>query len=348
MGKSRWLSLVVLAALVGVAAAGPVLAPYTAGKLMVSLPQGWKVTTDLDKGVVAAQQDPSRKDAAVVLLIVQPRATTTEDQLLDAIASGVCKDLKIAKRDTLAGGHGRMIIGDGTIDGVAARVGLIALVANGGAVVGVLAARPADFEALGGVPFVTTIVGTMRAADSAPPPAVEPPPTTGAARPITKPARDRYGSLIVPPVGRKVEIAELAGEWSSDGAGVMAYVNSGTGTYAGFSSAQTSETWTIDAKGNVASDASYAVADEHSARGGREKKVGTASIDANNVLTVQWKNAANPVVHYIIRGWVEFAAMTVITLNGPFYQDGVPAKLIANPNADSYRDGLWARARPAK
>ena len=89
-----------LAALIAVAAsASPVaLAPYERRPLTVSLPKGWTITAHVDQGSIAAQQDPGRKDAAIVLLLLPTSTTATEDQLLDAIAGNVSKDLRVKSR----------------------------------------------------------------------------------------------------------------------------------------------------------------------------------------------------------------------------------------------------------
>ena len=244
------------------------------------------------------------------------------------------------------------MVGDGTINGQKARVGAIAIVGSGNAVVGLLAATGRDFEELGGTQLVISILGTMKATTSA---SAERPQDarrardrrTGAGLPITQPVLDHYGSLIVPPLDRKVELSELVGEWRNDGAGIKSYVNSGTGTYAGFSSAQTTDDWTIDAKGDVFNIGTYAVANEKGAHGGTVKQAGTASLDANMVLTVRWKDKGDE-VHYLIRGWVELPAITVLNLNGPYYAAGVPADVIANPKGNAYLDKLWARKRATK
>ncbi|HTR52460.1 MAG TPA: hypothetical protein VMJ10_17220 [Kofleriaceae bacterium] len=339
----------VLAALVATAEAQPVaLQPFDSGKVIVSLPSGWKVSADSASGAIAAQQDPSRKDEAVVIVMVQASTTVTEDKLLDALAANVAKDLKVVTRDTLPGGRGRKLIGDATIGGVKARLGAIALVSNGGAVVGMLAAKTADFDRLGGIELVARILASMKAsapsADASPreAPAGD---TAPPAIPITRPVVDTYGYPVVPAPSRAIVVSDLKGGWQNGGGALKVYVNTGTGKSGGFSSAQTTESWTFDGKGNVTSAASYAVVDSTTAKGGHETRTGKATIDSNMVLTIHWNSKDNPVVHYIIRGWVELPDATVARLNGPFYNDGVPPNLIANPTADAYRDSLWARTR---
>ena len=338
---TRW-APIILCMLVGLAAAKPVpLEPYDAsGKLTVLLPTGWKVTADLDKGVVSAQQDPDRNDAAVLLVIIQPTATATEDQLLDAIAGSVSKDLKVARRDTLPGGRGRLLIADGTIDKIQARIGAIAVVANGSSVITLLASRTTEFDKLGGIELVTTVLTSMKA--TAAPPSAPPAPPQG----IQAPAVDANGRLVVPPLGRKVALAELAGEWRQDDSSIASYVTSSTGAYGGFDSIAITANWTLDAKGNAFSSSVATTAGRGGAHQVVEKKYGTATLAPNMVLSIAWQNGTTQ--HYLLRGWVELPAITVITLNGPWYQGGVPSDVLGDPKIGTNLNAQWARKRAAK
>src|SRR5262249_48685837 len=119
----------------------PALEPVSSGELTVSLPKGWKITTDASKGIFLAQRDPARKDAPAVLVMVQASGVTaTEDQLLDAVAAMVARDLKVVERQALPGG-GSVLVGDGRAGDVPVRVGVLAVAGNGGAIVALLASR---------------------------------------------------------------------------------------------------------------------------------------------------------------------------------------------------------------
>jgi hypothetical protein len=67
-------------------ATGPIpVVTVTSGGVTVSLPEGWKTTSDASRGVFIGQQDPSREGSAVMMVMVQPTGVTAiEDQLLDA------------------------------------------------------------------------------------------------------------------------------------------------------------------------------------------------------------------------------------------------------------------------
>jgi hypothetical protein len=315
------------------------LEPYdAAGKLTVSLPKGWKITADPDSGVIAAQQDPSRTDAAAVLLVVQASASATEDQLLDLLSSSVSKDLKAGKRGSLPGGHGRTLLTDGTIDNIKVKIGAVAIVANGSAVVCLLASKTTDFDKLGGMELVTTILGSMKATGGTT--AAAPAPDT---QTYDKPTLDSYGHLVVPPLGRKITLADFAGEWRQDDSAITSYVSSSTGAYAGFSSVATTENWTMDAKGNVFSNFVGTTGGNGGAHQIVEKKTGTATLAPNMVLTLVWKTGTEK--HYLVRGWVEFPEMTVMVLNGPWYKDGVPSDVLGDPKIGTNLNNKWVRIR---
>jgi uncharacterized membrane protein YdfJ with MMPL/SSD domain len=94
-------------------AAMPALEPVASGELTVSLPKGWKVTTDATKGLFLAQRDPAKKDAPVALVLVQASGVNaTEDQLLDGVAAMIAKDMKVVNRQARPGG-GTVLVGDG-------------------------------------------------------------------------------------------------------------------------------------------------------------------------------------------------------------------------------------------
>ena len=338
---------VMICLLAGTAWARPTaLEPYDAsGKLTVSLPRAWKVTADLDKGMIVAQQDPSRSDAAAVILVIQPDPTATEDQLLDVVAGSVSKDLKVRKREALPGGRGHTMIADGTADGIKIRLGAVAIVANGASLVCLLASRPDDFDRLGGIDLVTSIIASLKTAPAAqppPPPAEQAPPAPAA----TAAPAIANGRLVVPPLDHKVALAELAGEWRQDDSVTTRYVSASTGAYAGFDSIATTEHWTLDGKGGVFSSFLATVAGNGGARQIKEKKGGTVTLAPSNVITLHWKGAAEQ--HYLLRGWVELPTMTVMTLNGPWYQGGVPADVLADPHKGFNLDQHWVRARPAR
>ncbi len=332
--------LILVCVSAGSASANAPLAPYNAGKLTVSLPTGWKVTADLDKGVIAAQQDPAHNDAAAVLLMIQPSTTSTEDQLLDTVASSISKDLKVAKREALSGG-GHVMIADGTMESIKVRLGVIAIASGGSALVCVLVAKPGEFDKLGGIGLVTgilTSVKTKGAAASSPPPSQ--PPVQAA------PATTPNGKLIVPPLDHKLAVSELDGEWRHDDGVLQDYVDRVTGRPAGFDALRYNDKWTFDGKGGVYSEF-FGIATS----GGTSKKIvenkgGAVSFDSNMVMTIKWK--VGPQQEFLVRGLIELPTMTVITFNGPWYDKGVPADVLADRTHGTNFDQQWIRKKGSK
>jgi hypothetical protein len=312
----------------GIALANAPLAPYDAGKLTVSLPKGWTVTADLDKGVIAAQQDPAHKDAAAVLLMIQPSTTSTEDQLLDLVASSMSKDLKVAKREALSGG-GRVMIADGTIESLKVRLGVIAIASGGSALVCVLVAKPAAFDQLGGIGLVTSILTSVK--------------TAGAPAAQTAPATTPNGKLIVPPLDHKLALSELAGEWRHDEGVLQDYVDRVTGRPAGFDALRYTDKWTFDGKAGVYSEFFGIVTSGGTSKKIVENRGGAVSLDSNMVMTIKWKGAAQQ--EYLVRGIIELPTMTVITFNGPWYDKGVSADVLADPTHGTNLDQHWIRKK---
>jgi hypothetical protein len=321
-------TLLVLACLLRTATASPALVPYDSGKLTVSLPKGWKVTSDPDHGLIAAQEDPARNDSAAVLLLVQPATTSTEDQLLDLVASSISKDLVVAKREArVRGGH--VMVADGTASGIKVRVGVFAIAGGGSALVCLLAAKPDEFDKLGGLELVTTMMGSIVTAK------VE-------AAPATTP----NGKLIVPPLTHAMPLSDLAGEWKHDDGITTTYVDRQTGSYAGFDAVRYTDKWTFDGKTGVTSEF-FGITTAHGVSTKVvENKPGVATLGSDNVLTIKWKTG--PQQEYILRGLVELPTLTVITLTGPWYDKGVPADTIADPTKATNLDQHWVRKKRAK
>ena len=164
-----WKVVVAVCLAVSTAQAKPALEPHDVGGVSVSTPKGWAFTGDATKGMAVAQQDPKRKDAAQLLVIVSANATATDDQVLDQISGQAMTGLKLVKRGTGPGNAGKLLVADGTVDGITVRLGAIAVGANGGMVVGVLIAKQSEFDALGGTDLVASVLGSLRATAPAAP-----------------------------------------------------------------------------------------------------------------------------------------------------------------------------------
>src|SRR5262245_57873514 len=161
-----------------IARASPIaLETYTGTGFSVSVPRGWKVVADEKQGTLVANEDPTRKDAALLMLIARAvgPGQATEDQVLD-VAVKQLAGFTISQRAALPGGRGHALIADGTVEGAAVRAGVVVLVESGRAVVGMLAARSADFDRLGALQLVVDVMASLAigAAKPAPPPARNP------------------------------------------------------------------------------------------------------------------------------------------------------------------------------
>ncbi|HUJ60140.1 MAG TPA: hypothetical protein VLX92_16655 [Kofleriaceae bacterium] len=157
---TRALVVALVAGLCAVAYAEPALAPHTAKTFTVSLPKGWNVV-DQDN-VVAAQQDPRRQDAAVVMCAVQASGVDkSEEELLTLFAQKIATNLEVRETAPVPGGKGHALLADGTVGGIAVRVGAIALVDHGAGAVCALAAKADDFDGLGGARLALDVLASV-------------------------------------------------------------------------------------------------------------------------------------------------------------------------------------------
>lgn len=317
-----WKVVVAVCVAVAIAHAKPLaLEAHDVGGVSISTPQGWTFSGDATKGIAIAQQDPKRKDAAQLLVIVSPSATATEDQILDTISAQAMAGLKIVKRGAGPGGAGKLLVADGTVDGVAARLGAIAVASGGGMVVGVLIAKQTEFAALGGTDLVVSVLGSLKA------PAAPAAPGGDA---VMQPQFDSYGTQILPLPTRRITLADLAGTWAQDDGSSKAYVDS-NGVYAGHSSVSTRTTWKIDAKGNVTSAFTGVTTGIGGGYAHDENTTGKLAFDDRGLVVLTWKGAARQ--SYILRGWFVGKDVVVMNLIGPFYDSSQPTnEQLANPS----------------
>ncbi len=148
--------------------AAPTLRTYAAKDFSIDLPSGWKTTVDEAAGTIIAQQDPKRADAAV-LIIVAAKADATADQVLDAVTTQLGGTAKTVRREAF--GAGKLLVADAIVEGVQARIGAIAVSANGGIVCAALVSRTDAFDGLGGTTTVASVLQSMRSSSAAAAPA---------------------------------------------------------------------------------------------------------------------------------------------------------------------------------
>ena len=320
------------------AAAAPVLTSYDAKSFTLSVPKGWTVVADASKGMVVAQQDPKRKDAAQLLVIVSTGGGSTDDQLLDMMLKSIAS-AKVIKRESLPNGVGKLLIAEGTSDGIKVRLGAIAASSSSGAIVGLLISKVDEFDALGGTATVGAVLASIKlpGATTTAPPA----PTSGSKETMT-PTYDAYNNLIVPPPQRAITQADLVGEWKNTGKSIKGYVNTSTRGYAGYSAVVADKAWSIDAKGNLRQ--MYNGVHVSNAGGGTFQvngdAIGTLTIASDRVITVAKGDAPQ---YFLLRGWFVGPELTVMRITGPFYDVKDISDDIRSDKVGGNLDEMWVR-----
>jgi hypothetical protein len=145
---------------------------------------------------------------------------------------------------------------------------------------------------------------------------------------------------VAPVAGRTLRIADLAGEWGRDDGINTRYVDRATGAYAGTDSLHFTERWTITAAGGISLDF-FGI---QNCRKIVEKSTGVVTLSADGILVIRMTNEQR----YVLRGWQEGPDITVMTLNGPWYAEGIPADIIRNPAQGVNLDKHWVRLSKTK
>lgn len=135
---------------------------------------------------------------------------------------------------------------------------------------------------------------------------------------------------------RTITVTDLAGEWGENDGITTRYVDRYTGTYAGFESLHFTNKWTITKRGEI-------FLDFFGIQNGRkisEKSSGTVTL-AGGVLVIKMSNTQR----YVLRGWLETPEMTIMTLNGPWYDDPIPKNIFTDPEQGWNLDKNWVRKK---
>ena len=144
------------------------------------------------------------------------------------------------------------------------------------------------------------------------------------ARPVAEPAR------------RTLAVGDLAGEWGRQDGINTRYVDAHSGAYAGTDSIHFTEKWQITASGTISLDF-FGI---HNGRRITETATATVTLAPDGILVVHKPNEQR----FVLRGWEETPEMTVMTLNGPWYES-IPADVVANPGIGVNLDQRWVRLR---
>jgi len=153
-----------------------------------------------------------------------------------------------------------------------------------------------------------------------------------AAQPLTP-----EGKVLIPMPSRQLTVADLEGEWGETAGFSTTYVDRYTGAYAGTDSLHFRNQLTITRNGGFVSDF-FAI------RNGKkiiDKTTGTVSVNGR-ILSIRQKNTAK----YVIRGWLELADMTILTVCGPWYDDDViPEAIFTSDQQGANLNANWIRKK---
>ena len=154
------------------------------------------------------------------------------------------------------------------------------------------------------------------------------------------------GTIKVPKPRRLLTQGDLVGDWHQDDSGGKWYYNS-SGQYTGFSSLSTSDSWKIDAQGNLVENFAAGYASSNGAHGFKQQSTGKVSI-ANNIVTLDLPPQNGNKAYreqYIVDGWFVGPDVIMLKVQGPFGGSGVTDKDIRDIDSNSYRDKTYVKKR---
>jgi hypothetical protein len=294
-------------------------------------PDGWKVA-ETDRGLVSVSRTTP---AGYCMVNIYGSTPAVGD--LDACFASEWKAVVLRTIDSTGDGDATPAATQGNVGNTRAAMGgtpatikgapaiALLMVLDAGASVVSIVTLASNMETFQGCSAeVQKLLGSVSVRRVAAPPPSAPP--SGDAKP-----------LVVPRPSRALTVADLAGEWKHEDRFSTTYVDRHTGAYAGSEHLAYRDTWTITAKGSITSDF-------FGIKNGKkilEKTTGTLSLSAN---IIDVKMGAGP--KYIVRGWLETPAFTVMKIVGPFY-DEVPADHLGDSEKGSNLSATWVRRKPA-
>jgi len=225
------------------------------------------------------------------------------------------------KTDAQAGDGWTAISGGSEVESdVGKAVGFLTVISGFGKTVSILAV----FNDPAYVKQVDAFIGAIEMDKGV---AVEPPPMT----------TNADGKIDIPVPTRQLVIGDLAGEWGETAGFSTTYVDRYTGAYRGTDSLHYRSKMTFTKNGGYLNDF-FAI------QNGKkiiDKTSGTVTI-VGRVLSIKQHNTAK----YVIRGWLELADMTILTVCGPWYDDDViPEKIFTTPEQGANLNKNWIRKK---
>jgi hypothetical protein len=315
MRKLFW----VIALAVAAPAAAEPLEPFTGKSFTVSLPKGWS-HAEPQAGIVVAQKDASNKNSPALMILMQPNpGHATEDQLCDAIVSKLAPgSVSGQARESVPGG-GKLLLVEANSGGIAVRLGALALAAGDNASLALLVAPRDEFDKLGGMMLAANVLGSLH---------------------LPQPPAPR-GKLDLPAPPRLTP-ADLAGQWSDQSASLKSYINTSSGSYAGYHAVSTNTNRTVKPSGEYTQEFSGYSGGTYGGIYSHENLTGHIKIDGNVLTFVPDKNA---MTMYVIAGWSDTPEQTILEVAGPFYENSGPSPdVLANPIGYPWKE-YWVRVK---
>ncbi len=137
---------------------------------------------------------------------------------------------------------------------------------------------------------------------------------------------------------RQLTIADIAGEWGEASGFNTRYVDRATGVYAGADSVHFSQKMTFTSSGGFADDF-FGLSNGRKITG---TTTGTVTIVGRVLTIINGRRQTK----YVIRGWQEFANMTVLNVCGPWYDDQpIPESVFTIPDSSVNLDKTWIRKK---
>lgn len=125
------------------------LEPCDQGQTHLMAPAGWTTSVDEGQGVAVFARDPTHGDAPIALLVVRARGSVEDDELVDQMVRTLGSGFQVVSRGRISSG-GLQLVAEGKHDGMAMRLGAVVLEHDPQVLVGLLIARPGDYDAAGG------------------------------------------------------------------------------------------------------------------------------------------------------------------------------------------------------
>jgi hypothetical protein len=342
--RARWISLFAAVALIAPATAAP--APRSFDLVTFTAPDGFTVDASHADHVAVTRVGTKSYCLIGIYSAVDAKADLDASfaaEWTDIVGHSVDPVPVPATQRAAIGGATAVVGAAMTTSGGKPVMATLATIDAGAKVVSVFVLTPSQDDFKVYTPSIQALLNSMSVRR------VEPPAPAPAA-PDAPAAPAPAGNGDIPSPDHTLTFAELAGEWVHGEGSANTYVDSSTGVYAGYTSVQYDEKWTITPKGVITdvfhgvSSSSYA-----GAHGVDDTSTGPATIAKNNMLTIHW-GKGKAMQMYLIRAWVVRPdGTTIMKLNGPMYRPSdVDERLFTDRKFNALYDETFIRAPKKK